>query len=135
MEVLNQPSIKNQVLGKWLNRVCDSHEYCQYCGTLKKDYIRPSDGKLFPMDCMCERELKNLTCGIEGQLGACEGIFRAQYKIAERRQQEKNRKATFEEERYLAESNEALDEIERGISEIKNRNLKWHNANSREGVR
>ncbi len=123
MEIVNQPNIKNQVLGKWLNRIYPSHEYCKYCGEQKKVYIRP-DGKLFPMDCMCERELRNLTNNVEGSLGAREGIIRCQYKITERRQQEKNRKITFGEEKYLSESNEVLDEIERGINKIKNRNLK-----------
>ncbi len=134
MEIINQPNIKNQVLGKWLNRIVESHEYCAYCGKQKKAYIRPGDGHLFPMDCMCARELKNFTCSLEGSLGAQEGIIRAQYKITERCQQEKNRKTTFDEAKYIAESNEVLEMIEEGISQIKNRNLKWLNANHREGV-
>lgn len=125
MQTLKNPGTKQQVLGKWLGRLVDSHEFCRYCGQRKKDYINPATKRLHPLDCMCERVLKNLE-------ETKTGIVNTQYQIEQRIAQDKT-KMSSEEKKYMIESEQVLGEINLSISEMRQRGARL-NANHREGA-
>jgi len=112
MQIASQENKGIKTLDKWMTRLLDSHEYCQYCGKRKKEYLRPKDGKLFPLNCMCDRILENLE---KTKIGILLAQFKTRKQVGH-----KEEKLSGNNKAYVAECEQHIEDINWQIWAMKN---------------